>query len=91
MENVIMNMKKITALLLAMLLVVSFAACGNNQEETQAPTEPQVTEPAVEALPVDYMSLSILDAEGSLKSISAYVNEDGSAYFKFVSNTFSAI
>ena len=81
-----MNMKKLTALLLAMLLVVSFAACGNNQEETQAPTEPQQTEPAVEALPIDYMSLSKQDAEGNLTSISAYVNEDGSAYFELNSD-----
>lgn len=86
MENVIMNMKKITALLLAMLLVVSFAACGNNQEETQAPTDPQETEPAVEALPVDYLSLTLNDAEGNAKRISAYVNEDGSASFELYSD-----
>ena len=81
-----MNMKKITALLLAMLLVVSFAACGNEPEETQGSTEPQQTEPDVQALPVDYLSLTLNDAEGNAKSISAYVNEDGSASFELFSD-----
>lgn len=59
-----MTMKKITAFALAMLLVFSFAACGNNNKldepvteaPTQAPTEP------VEL--VKSLSLSIQTAEG---------------------------
>lgn len=76
-----MNMKKITAFLLAMLLVVSFAACGQTGEEvTEAPTTvPEETEPAIEALPVDYLSLALTEVAGETKTITASLNEDGSA------------
>lgn len=76
-----MNMKKITAFLMAMLLVVSFAACGQTEDVTEAPTTvPEETEPTIEALPVNFLTLSLTEVAGETTSIYASLNEDGSAY-----------
>ena len=80
-----MNMKKITALLLALMLVVSFAACGEAGKPTEGTTEapttvPEETEPAIEALPIDFLSLTLTETVGATHYIMAYPNEDGSAY-----------
>lgn len=49
-----MKIKQITAFLLALIMVLSFAACGGEEEKATEPaTEPTTTEPATEAPAVD--------------------------------------
>lgn len=77
-------MKKLTALLLAMLLVFSLVACGNNSEPTEPATEPPTEAPTAEPTePVDVInSLSLLlqESADSQKSLSVIPNEDGTIY-----------
>ena len=86
-------MKKITALLLALLMVASLAACGGTGNETTVPTttEPETTIPettapenvegetsdVVTAEGIEYFSLTLGENYDSIKSLSAYYNEDG--------------
>lgn len=90
-----MNFKKILALLLAVVMVLSFAACGETQEEdkenvtTTEPQEtepqetgPQSTEPQIAAL--SFLTISISDEEGNTKSIYVMDNEDGTAHIDYV-------
>lgn len=80
-------MKKITSLLLALMLVASLAACGGNNEPTEPDvTDPVETEPAQVATidPVSYLQLSLQEAGQSMKILSAYPNEDGSVYVELV-------
>ena len=90
-----MNFKKILAFLLAMMMVLSFAACGETEDKgddnstTTAPqeTEPQETEPAEtepQLAEITFFTLSMTDAEGNAKSIFAYPNEDGTAHVDYV-------
>lgn len=82
-----MMMKKITSLLLALMLVASLAACGGNNEPTEPEvTDPVETEPAQVATidPVSYLQLSLQEAGQSMKILSAYPNEDGSVYVELV-------
>lgn len=89
MENEIMNFKKILALLLAVMMVMSFAACGETKDESGSnatttapqetepdPTEPDPTEPPLAE--VTFFTMSLIDEEGAMKSLYAYPNEDGS-------------
>lgn len=92
-----MNFKKILAMLLAVVMLLSFAACGaakdegNNNPATTEPqqTEPQETEPQ-ETVPqlaeVDFFTMSITDAEGVTKSLYASPNgdEENTVYVDFM-------
>ena len=75
-------MKKLIALLLAMLLVFSFAACGNNEE--QQPTEPATEAPtAAPTEPVEQvhsMSMVLQESADSMKMLSISDNGDGTVY-----------
>ena len=84
-------MKKILALLLAMVMLLSFAACGEIEKTedptkapTEAPTEPEETptEPAKEVKPV----VSIIM---NLNSASLYAEDlgDGTVVFSYVTET----
>ena len=77
-------MKKLTALLLAMLLVFSLVACGNNSEPTEPATEPPTEAPtAAPTEPVDVISsLSLILQENAdnQKSLNVITNEDGTIY-----------
>lgn len=80
-------LKKITALLLALMLVVSLAACGGNNEPTEPEaTEPEATEPELvpSIAPVTYLQISLQEAGQPMKILSAYPNEDGSVYVELV-------
>lgn len=88
-----MNFKKILALLLAVMLVLSFAACGETQGEenitTTQPqetepqqTEPQETEPQIAA--ISFFTISVTDEDGSTKSIYVMDNGDGTAHVDYV-------
>lgn len=87
-----MNFKKILSLLLAVMMVLSFAACGQTQdegEENVTTTEPQATEPQ-EPAPTDpqiaalsFLTISISDEEGNTKSIYVMDNEDGTAHVDY--------
>lgn len=81
-------MKKIIALLLAVLMIASFAACGSTGNETTAPdttvsdtteevtTEGDTTE-GTAAEGIEYFSLTMGENYENLNSMSAYYNEDG--------------
>lgn len=86
-------MKKITALLLALLMVASLAACGGTGNETTVPTttEPETTVPETTEAEttepettegaviegIEYFSLTLGENYESINSLSAYYNEDG--------------
>lgn len=75
-------MKKITSLLLALMLVASLVACGGNNEPTEPQqTEPQQTEPQMELTidPISFLELSLNE-----NSLMAFPNEDGSLYVAYV-------
>ena len=87
-----MNFKKILAFLLAVMMVMSFAACDGakdltddkeNNATTTAPqeTEPEETEPEdtkPQLAEVTFFTMSLVDEDGAMKSLYAYPNEDGS-------------
>ena len=92
-----MNLKKILAMLLAVVMLLSFAACGETKDEgntnpvTTEPqqTEPQETEPQVttpQLAEVNFFTMSITDADGVAKSLYASPNgdEENTVYVDFV-------
>ncbi|MBO5078667.1 MAG: hypothetical protein J6B67_03160 [Oscillospiraceae bacterium] len=89
-------MKKLIALLLAVLMIASLAACGGSNTETTADTttepettttEPETTEPettegnVIEG--ISYFSLSMGEDYDHIKSLSAYYNEDGTVAVEY--------
>lgn len=90
-------MKKILALFLAALLLLSCAACGEQKaapttEPTTQPTEPttEATEPTTEEpiqatadLEATYIQLSISEEDLSFVSITAYDEGEGKAYVEY--------
>lgn len=88
-------MKKIIALLLALLMMASFAACGStgSSNETSEPettvenTTEELTEDngdegtAIEG--IEYFSLTLGENYESIKSLSAYYNEDGTVTIEY--------
>lgn len=87
-------MKKILAFLLAALMVMSFAACSQSQENpteaptdapTDAPTEAPTDAPVAEK-EISFFMISINDANGPVQSLMAYPNEDGTAYLDILSD-----
>ena len=96
MENEIMNFKKILALLLAVMMVMSFAACGETKDEggsnatTTAPqeTEPQETEPEEtepQIAEVTFFTMTMTDEEGNtVSSMYAYPGETGTVHVDYV-------
>lgn len=90
-----MNFKKILAFLLAVMMVMSFAACGETGDDgdkdatTTVPqeTEPQETEPE-ETKPqlaeVTFLTMTMTDADGVSKSMYAYPNENGTVHVDYV-------
>ncbi len=92
-----MNFKKTLAMLLAVVMLLSFAACGETKDKgsnTPTTTEPQQTEPKEtepqetnpELAKVDFITASITDAEGVTKSLYASPNgdEENTVYVEFV-------
>lgn len=75
-----MTMKKITAFLLAMLLVVSFAACGNTEDPTEPATEPPTEAPTEPVDMVNSLSLVLQESADSFKSLNIMDNGDGTVY-----------
>ena len=88
-------MKKLIALLLAVLMIASLAACGGSNTETtegtttepettvETTTEPETTEGNV-IEGIDYFSLSMGEDYDSVKALSAYYNEDGTVYVTYM-------
>lgn len=79
-------MKKLTAFLLAMLLVVSFAACGNNNEPTEPATEAPTEAPTEPVDVIQSLSISLQENADSQKSLNAYFNDDGTVYVQMYSD-----
>lgn len=87
-------MKKLIALLLAVLMIASLAACGGSNTETtegtttepettvETTTEPETTEGNV-IEGIDYFSLSMGEDYDHIKSLSAYYNEDGTVTIEY--------
>lgn len=79
--------KKLSALLLALLMVTSLVACGGTEDPTEPQgTEPQETEPDVVLTidPITYLQITLQEAGQSMKTLMAYPNEDGSTYMELV-------
>ena len=89
-----MNTKKLLSVLLAVVLLLMLAACGEaGVEETTAPaesvtaTEPSSASgqvPAKDDSRILYFSLSMGESYESIKSLTAYENEDGSIRVEYV-------
>lgn len=87
-------MKRMTCLIAVAALLLSMAACGNTTPdagettETTAPIETTVpaTVPTYEevANPVTFFSLSLCENFDSIRSITVFPNEDGTAYVEYV-------
>ncbi len=80
-------MKKILAFLLAALMVMSFAACAQTDSNptdaptdgpTDGPTEAPTSAPAGSEM--TSFSINIITADGNIKSLAAFPNEDGTVY-----------
>lgn len=92
-------MKKIIAMLAALTMVLSMAACGNTQPETtegtttapttqatEAPTTEateDTTEPSSDVL-ANFIQLSISEEDGTIVSLTAYDDEEGGVYVEYV-------
>ena len=85
--------KKIICLLLAVVMTLSMAACGDKPVETNPGTEAPTTVPSTEAPatlpdvtvenPVTYFSLSMSQTAEEYNYMTAYPNEDGTAYVEY--------
>ena len=75
-------MKKLLAMMLALLMVMSLAACGGNTEPT-VPTTEAPTEPPVPATNMSYFSLSMGQDSENVVYLSAYTNEDGTVTIEY--------
>lgn len=100
-----MNFKKITALLLALMMLLSFAACDSSESKdsddkkdnnkpsqsvedpTPETTAPEVTEPDAEVLPLETLSMTMTQEDGSSVSLIVYPNYDGTVHLDYVGDT----
>ena len=79
-------MKRFIAMILAAVMVLSMAACGNQSETTtaapetttEAPVETTTAAPVVEGPAVTFFSLSLGENYENIKSMTAFPSEDGS-------------
>lgn len=89
-------MKRLISLLLASVMLLSLAACGNSETgETTVPTTPVTTEPVETTTPatvpvfaevdnpVTFFSMSLGEDYQNIHSITVYANENGMAYVDF--------
>lgn len=75
-------MKRLTALVLAVLMALSLAACTPAAPaETTAPAAP--TYPVAEN-PVNFFSMTLGEDYENIRSITAFLNEDGTAHVEYV-------
>ena len=80
-------MKKLTALVLAVLMTLSLAACTSAPAETTAPaTTAPATQPSTPALEstVSFFSLTLGENYDNIRSLTAFTNDDGTAYIEYV-------
>ena len=80
-------MKKLTALVLAVLMTLSLAACTSAPAETTAPaTTAPATQPSAPALEstVSFFSLTLGENYDNIHSLTAFTNDDGTAYIEYV-------
>lgn len=80
-------MKKLTALVLAVLMTLSLAACTSAPAETTAPaTTAPATVPTYAAAenPVTFFSISLGENFEDIRSITVFSNEDGTAHVEYV-------
>lgn len=82
-----MKLKNILALALALIMVMSFAACGGNDtpDVETTTTEPETT--VNNELPdtnISYFSLSLGENADSNAFLSAYTNEDGTVFVQYM-------
>lgn len=84
-------MKKMISLVLAAVLLLSLAACGNDKlAETTLPSVPETTAPATQPTypqvenPVTFFSLSLGEDYENIRAITVFANEDGSVHVEYV-------
>lgn len=80
-----MKLKNILALAMALVMVLSFAACGgNNGANNEATTtEPTTTEPQLPDTNMNYFSLTMGEDYDNVVNLIAYPNEDGSVSIEY--------
>lgn len=78
-------MKRLTALVLAVLLVLSMAACAP-AEKAPAETTVPATVPVYAEVenPVTFFSMTLGEDYENIGSLTAFLNEDGTAYVEYV-------
>ena len=78
-------MKRLTALVLAVLLVLSMAACAP-AEKAPAETTVPATLPVYAEVenPVSFFSMTLGEDYENIGSLTAFLNEDGTAYVEYV-------
>ena len=78
-------MKRLTALVLAVLLVLSMAACAP-AEKAPAETTVPATVPVYAEVdnPVSFFSMTLGEDYENIGSLTAYLNEDGTAHVEYV-------
>lgn len=86
-----MKLKNILALALALVMVMSFAACGGNDtpdvESTTTEPETTVNNENTENIPdtdISYFSLNLGENADSTVYLSAYPNEDGTVFVQYM-------
>lgn len=88
-------MKRLLAMILAAVMVLSMTACGNQSETTTAApettteaavetTEAPTTAPVVEGAAVTFFSLSLGENYENIKSMTAFTNDDGTVHVEYV-------
>ena len=84
-------MKRFIAMILAAVMVLSMAACGNQSETTTAAPETTTeavvettTAPVVEGPAVTFFSMSLGENYENIKSITAFSNDDGTVHVEYV-------
>lgn len=88
-----MKMKQITAFFLALVLVLSLAACGTEKpadttaapDTTGTPAPDDTTSAGVPEIngTITYFTLSLSENQTDIRSLSAYPNEDGTFYVEY--------